>query len=384
MPDRKAQERPSLGGWIAAIGFALAVVIAAIAALGALYDRADAQEKTTAAAPIPVETATLRRRAAYETTALFLGRVEPARTARLAFERAGLVEAVLLDEADAAATDAPLARLDIAPLEIERRRLAAARDALAADLALADATLARAETLQARGHETGQSLDEARFGAAALTARIAETDAAIARIDLDIAKSTLRAPFAGVLAERLLDEGAVVAAGAEIGLWQETGRPQARIGLPAARASQLAPGARFTLEGPDGPVGATLVSISPEIDPATRTVAALFDLDASAPLANSALIRLPLTRDEPGPGAWAPLSALQEGRKGLWSVYLLTDTTEGPVVRRADVEALHVAEGRAFIRGPFPDGARVVVTGLNRLTQGQRVTPVAAEAEPGA
>ncbi len=376
-----ARRRPPLRAWLAAGLFGALVAAAGAAALLALHARAARDAPEAAAPPLPVRVATLRFQDGYAAEERFAGRVEPARSARLAFERAGLVAAVLVEEGDAVAGGAPVARLDADALGLERRRLEAQRRALEADLALGEATLARAETLRDRGFETGQTLDEARYRVAALKARIAETDAALAAVDLDLEKSVIRAPFAGVLARRLLDEGAVVSPGAALGLLQETGRPRARIGLPAARARALPPGFAATLETPAGPVAARLAAVSPEIDPATRTVSALFDLDPAADLAMGAVVRLPLLRREPGRGAWAPLSALQEGERGLWTVYVVEESADGPRARRAAVEALHVAGGRAFLRGPLPDGARIVAGGLNRLTANRLVAPVAEAAE---
>jgi RND family efflux transporter MFP subunit len=197
-------------------------------------------------------------------------------------------------------------------------------------------------------------------------------------VALDVAKSTLRAPFAGVLSTRRLDEGAVVAAGAELAMLQETARPQARVGVPADIAASLAPGAALTLETRTGGVEGALRAASPDVDPATRTRSLLVDLPAEAPLAMGELVRLVLSRPVADRGAWVPLTALQEGERGLWAIYLVApDGQGGHVARREAVEALHVEEGRAFVRGAFADGALLVTEGVNRVTQGQRVAPLA-------
>ncbi len=374
MADQAPASRTPLRAWLGAAVFAALVAGASAAAVIALHARAE-ETPGEARPPLPVRVAPLAFQEGYETLARHIGRVEPARATRVAFERAGLVAEVLVEEGDRVAEGAALARLDSDALRIERRRLKAARAALEADLALAEATLGRSETLRERGFETGQALDDARFRAQRLRASIAETDAALARVALDLEKSTLRAPFGGVFAAREADEGAVLPAGAPLGLLQETTRPQARIGLPPAQARRLSPGAVHTVETADGPVAATLVSLSPDVDPATRTVAALFDLPADAPVAMGAIVRLRLSETFPVEGAWVPLSALQEGERGLWTIYAVEEGPDGPEARRAAVEALHVADGRAFVRGPIPPETRIVVGGLNRIAQGQRVAP---------
>ena len=374
MTDCGDPSRITPRAWTGALLFALLVGGGGALAVAALHARA-ATEPAPPRPALPVRVAPLALQDGYETVERFIGRVEPARATRVAFERGGLVSEVVVEEGDHVEAGEILARLDAEALRIEGRRLEAARAALEADLALAEATLSRAETLRDRGFETGQALDDARFRTQRLRAAIEETDAALARVALDIEKSTLRAPFAGVLARRDADEGAVLQAGASVGLLQETGRPQARIGLPPARSRRLDKTRAHRIATQAGVAEARLVSVSPDVDPATRTVAALFALPANVRVAMGDVVRLELSRTIAVSGAWVPLSALQEGERGLWTLYAVEDGKEGPVARRAAVEALHVADGRAYVRGPLPDGARIVVDGLNRIAQGQRVDP---------
>ena len=63
-------------------------------------------------------------------------------------------------------------------------------------------------------------------------AGIDRVKAQIASIDIDIAKSKITAPFDGIVSSRLIDEGAVVAAGTPLLTVLEADRRQARIGLP--------------------------------------------------------------------------------------------------------------------------------------------------------
>jgi RND family efflux transporter MFP subunit len=368
--------RPGLRGWLGAGAVAILVAAGAAGTLASLHARAADARPDAAPPPMPVRVLRLERADGYEIEERFAGRIEPARETALAFERAGRVEAVLAEEGASVEAGQILARLDAAPLLIERDRLAAARAALEADLALAEATLARRRALTTRGHDSGQSLDEAQAARDALTARLRQNDAEAAAVALDIAKSELRAPFAGVLAERMIDEGAVVQPGAALARLQETGRPQARVGVPPDRARALAPGAEVAVETPAGTASARLVAVTPDLDPATRTVGLLLDVDPAAPVAMGDLVRLVLPRRVAEPGARAPLSALQEGERGLWTVYVVADGPEGPVARRESVEVVHVSAAGAFVRGAFADGALVVAEGVNRVTQGRRVAPI--------
>jgi RND family efflux transporter MFP subunit len=372
---------PKWRSWLSAAGFGALVAVATAGGVAALYARAAAPEAAAVAIPpVPVTVARLALADGYEAVDRLVGRIEPARETRASFERGGLVSEVLVDEGDRVTAGQPLARLDVAALALERERLAAARAAAEADLALARSTLERRAALTRQGHATGQSLDEARFSEASLEARLREIAAQEAQVALDIDKAEVRAPFDAVVAARLVDEGAVVAPGAGVARLQEVGRPRARIGAPVERARDLEPGMVVALDTAAGPVSARLVSISPDVDPVTRTVALRFDVDPAASPAMGDVVRLDLSRLQPGRGAWAPVGALREGVRGLWALSLVAPDADGFVTVETAVEVLHLAGDRAFVRGPFADGALAVAAGPSRLAPGQRVTPVAETA----
>lgn len=368
----------------AAIKLALVLLVAAGVHLGVdtLRQRAEARigEGETQPAPLPVATMRLRLESGYDIEDRFLGRLEPARRAALAFERGGLVTEVLVDEGAVVAAGDPLARLDTAELQAERTRLVAQQAQVAAALDLARRTLERQEALGDRGHASTQRLDEAQLSAAVEAARAAEIGAAIARLDVDTAKSVLTAPFAGTIGARSADPGAVVAAGAPVVELHETEAPIARVGIAPAAAGDLVPGARAMLTIDGAAVAARLVAIRPDLDPATRTVTALFEPLRPTRAAFGATVELRLPRRIEEPGYWVPLAALVEGRRGLWSVLVAASTTgeDARIVREA-VEVLHVADERAFVRGTLFPGAALVAGGAHRVAPGQRVLLANAE-----
>ncbi|WP_029029732.1 efflux RND transporter periplasmic adaptor subunit [Salinarimonas rosea] len=365
------------------IGVVAAVGAGVLGGVGVLRDRADARAEAARAepAPLPVSVTRLVREDGYTVEDRFLGRLEPARAADLAFERAGLVVAVLVDEGDAVAAGAPVARLDVAALEAERARLVAQRDQIAAARDLAGRTLARQEALGDAGHASTQRLDEARLAAAVEAARAAEIAAAIARLDIDLDKAILRAPFAGTIAARSVDEGAVVAAGAPVVSLMESAAPIARVGLSPEAAAALAPADRVRLAIGEESLPARLVALRPDLAPATRTVTALFAPDRPPTAAFGTTVALHLPRRVETPGYWLPVAALSEGRRGTWSVLVAEEAggdAPARVVREA-VEVLHVADERAFVRGTLTPGTALVAGGAHRVTPGQAVVLAQAE-----
>ncbi|MDD9718956.1 efflux RND transporter periplasmic adaptor subunit [Dinoroseobacter sp. PD6] len=322
---------------------------------------------------LPVQTAPLVIEDSYAVTARFTGQVEPARSADLGFEAGGTLAEVLVDEGDRVAAGDVLARLDIRAQQADRAAQVAARDAARARRDLAELTSARQERLAASDFASAQRADEARFRLAEAEAQIAQADAAILALDVALSKSQITAPFDGTIAARLRDEGARLGGGTPVLRIEETEAPQLRVGLPDALAQTLGPDATFPVTLPGGTATATLDRLRPDLDPVTRTRAAVFTLDRPAP--SGTLATLEMTREVPGRGAWVPLSALSEGIQGLWTLYLLDD---GDILRRESVEVLHATGTRAFVTGTFPQAARYVPAGAHRIAPGQRVAPTPA------
>ncbi len=354
---------------------AAALVIVAVAAGGirVLHARTDAEVNPAPTPPLPVAVLTVERVDGYEILERFAGRLEPARQTSMGFERGGLLVDVLVDEGDRIEAGAVIARLDTAPLRVERRRLLATRAQRAAERELSQLTETRQRELADKGHASVQRLDEARLGTAALDAAIAQIDAQIAAIDIDIEKSEIRAPFAGLVADRYADEGQVLDARAPVAELLEADRAEVRIGLSPEAAAALRPGDSLYLNAGTDRIEASLKALRPDLATGTRTVPGLFALSRPPTMPFGEVVELIVPRGISTPGTWLPISALSEGPKGLWVTTTVVDGPDGPISGREAVEVLHIDGSNVFVAGTLADGAQVVVAGHNRLVPGQRV-----------
>ncbi|MEM0906299.1 MAG: efflux RND transporter periplasmic adaptor subunit [Pseudomonadota bacterium] len=334
---------------------------------------AEASENAPLAAPaLSVEVAPLVITDGYTVDRRFSGQLEPAQESVMGFELPGTVAQILVDEGEMVAEGTLLARLDTRLIDAERRGLEASRKALEAQAELARRTTERQTTLQARGFASSQALDNAALSLAELEARLAEIDAGILRVDIRKEKSELRAPFAGQATMRYVDTGASVNAGSPVVTLVETARPQFRVGLsPQLLAHLPEEGAMVHFGGKSHQVA--LSSVLPQLDPATRTRTALFDVLGDDHPAFGETGVMTLTELVPAVGAMVPLSALQEGPRGLWQIMTVEGSAPSESVSPEAVELLFTDGARAYVRGTFQDGARYVVDGLHRLVPGQRV-----------
>lgn len=107
-----------------------------------------------------------------------------------------------------------------------------------------ESTQTRMHGAEALLHEAQHELQELQNGTraeqvAAQRSIVAQLDAQLTDLAIDIADSTLRAPFDGVVAGRLVDEGTVVAPGTAVLRVVESDVLEAWVGLPVRDAAAI-------------------------------------------------------------------------------------------------------------------------------------------------
>lgn len=321
-----------------------------------------------AAPPTPVDVAVLQAEEGFGVIRAFVGQVEPRKTAAIAFELAGRLDRIAVDEGDLVTQGQVIATQDTELLLSDQTRLEASRDAISAQLEFALQTLERSEALSARGFASQERLDQALATRNELTSRIAEIDANLRSIAIQLEKSTLTAPFEGQITRRAVDGGEALSPGQMVVELVEAGVPQIRVGVPLTiDATDLA---QVTVTVDDVAYPATLASLRPDIDPVTRTRTALFDVTSARPLVFGQTATLNIEMSVAQQGVWLPLRSLKEGARGQWTL-LVVDADD--VVRNASVEVIHSQSDRVYVQGSFPPGTRMILEGPQRVTPGQKV-----------
>lgn len=328
-------------------------------------------------APMPVAATLYRQQSTFTRDGSYLGVIRAGSDSVVGFEVAGVLtslaatEGLRVSPGDVLAqlgTDRRQARLDAAAATYER---------VVAERAQAEARAERIARLVEDGSASEQDYDDARFAAQALAA--AENTAAAQRqsAQLELEKSTLRAPFEAVVAERLAQTGAVVAPGTPVLRLVTAAGREAHVGVPADVARRLVPGDAYPLLLQGEQVTAELRSIRDDLDPNTLTVGAVFDLPANTSVAVGESAVLKIAETVHSVGGWLPISALLEAPRGLWDVLTITPDTEGKQrARRESVEILYARGNEVFVRGTLPSEVAVVAAGLQRISPGDLVEPV--------
>lgn len=386
---------------------------------------------------LAVATTQLRAVKSYTTTQTYTGEVTAQRASELGFERAGELVWLNVDRGDSVKTGTLIAKIDTRNLEAQRLQLVAQKARAIAvleelqngprreDIAVARAQVRdleaqlqleqikrnRRENLWREGAVPREQLDEIAYGSNALSEKLAaarseleallagtrkeqiaaqeaavkQLEANIADLEITIAKSTVRAPFSGIIAVQRLDEGTVVNAGQSIVRLVENVSPEVEIGVPVKVAAQLQPRSHQRVQIGNKTYDATITSILPEVNPATRTRTVVLALPLSTlqAVAPQQIARLEIQQTVPITGYWLPTTALVRGERGLWSCYALAEaekhikTTEKQLyqVERREVEVLHTKGERVLVRGTIQAGNRVIVDGTQRIVPGQLVRP---------
>ena len=410
--------------------YAVVVMIAVVAtaiSLG-LAGRENVAESPSEATLLPVKTIVARHVSSYSERRSYTGLISAARTSNLAFHRSAELVEVLVDDGDEVAIDQPLARLDSRRLLTQRDQLVAQRSEAASRLeelqngpraeviAAARAEvidLAAQAELAKRSHVRNQSLSvnravtkhsfdnselslkaaDAKHAAAqsrlaelvagtraeqikAQAAAVEQLDAMQADIAIEIEDSTLKSPFAGQIAERLVDEGAILSPSTPVLRIVETGVVAARIGLPASVAARLKVGMHQSVLVDGQRFSTSVDALSPEVDLATRTrlVILRFPSGTSHAVVPGQVARLEMNATIEADGIWLPLDALSRGTRGLWTAFVAANIEgQSAIVERREVEIAHTDGDRALVRGTVFDGDRVIISGTHRIVPKQRV-----------
>ncbi|QDF75944.1 MULTISPECIES: efflux RND transporter periplasmic adaptor subunit [Shewanella] len=311
----------------------------------------------------------------YDTTQVFTGSIRAGNTTAIGFELAGKIKQLAVDSGNHVKQGELLAKLDTSLLEAEKRELMANLAQNKADRELAQSTLKRTQALKQQGYASDQQIDELKGQLSSLQAAEQRLRAAIEANALRIEKSTLVAPFDGVIAKRNNNLGEVVALGAPLFTLIQHNNPQAIVGVPVSLAQSLQDRQELQLTVNDSPYLATVAGIGAEVNPITRTVPVRLTLPPDAKVINGELAYLHHNKTVTAQGFWVPISSLTDGLRGLWNLYVLVE--QGPnqyLIERRDIEILYAHGDQAYIRGALNAQERFVTQGLHKVVVGELVT----------
>lgn len=269
-----------------------------------------------------------------------------------------------------------IARLDTARVELAIRDNEAALKRLEANAALLRTQRDRLQTLAAQQVVSRNQIDEAESRLAMAEQEVEQARVARDRARLERTRSSIRAPFAGQVAERLRMTGEFVAIGEPLVRLVDTGNVEVLARAPLAAAAALARGQRVRVIEGDREVTSEIRSIVPVGDERSRMLEVRVALARAAwPIGAAVQVELPS-----GP-AQRTMTVPRDAvvlRQGATHVFRIG---AGDKAERVTVATGAGRADRIEVSGEIAAGDRVVVRGAERLQPGQRVTIQAGEAE---
>lgn len=309
-------------------------------------------------------------------TEAYPGEVHARYEPELAFRIAGKVSKRLVDSGARVRRDQPLAELDPEDVRLQLEATRAQVAAAEANLQTVRSEYQRYRTLLERKLVSQSQFDNVensyRAGEARLKQIRAEYD--VARNQADYA--VLRAPQDGVIAQRRLEVGQVVAAGQTVFTLAADGDREVAIGLPEHAIERLRIGQSVSVElwsQPDRRFDGHIRELSPAADPQSRTFAARVAFDdakVSAEIGQSARVYIASAGEVPLAVPLAAVSA-EGGQPFVWVVDPATSTLQRRAVRIGPF-----AEDRVPVLSGLKADDWVVAAGVQVLREGQRVRPV--------
>ena len=365
--------------YVAIVVFTAALVLLLVAAgIG------NAAQTPQARAPMSVVTGTVKVQQQFETPISVFGLVESPKSTSLSFDTGGQIEEVLVEEGDAVSKGDVVARLDTQRLRAQQEELNASLVRVKADLDLAKINNDRTQSLVDRKLESAQRLDETNASLSVANARVDEIEASLNSMNVALDRAVLYAPFDGQVNRRFFDEGSVVNVGtAVIGITSNE-QFQARFAVPADIIDQFDIGESVTLRiGEQNAAGVVTQRLAVR-NIQTRTVDILVTLNSNDKVRPGDMAILFGARSHNEQGSWLPVTALSNGLRGLWRVFVLSDAAQserGTALEARVVEVVYTDGNNAFVRGALKDGDRYIVDGTHKLSPGQRVSAASASTQ---
>lgn len=344
-------------GLLTAAGLALAL---AVGCGGAQDESAEAGEAAQERA-VPVRTVVVQPETTVETLDLPAD-LGPDRRAVLAAEVSGTVESLEVGEGQGVRTGQRLATVDTRALV----------------QAVAEARAVYERALDE--HQRAEALFEKRSVTRSdLVAARSERDVAAARLasaELQLEKSRLDAPWAGVVSATRVEVGDYVVPGQAMVELVDVDPIEVRAPVPAVDVPFVAEGEPVTIHVSSFPgeeLTGTVVRLAAELDQAARTL----DLEAEIPnpdgrLRPGMLARIEIPRRTLEGALLVPIQALID-LEDRQVVYVVEGAGDGARAERRTVQLGATIGERVVVERGLTPGDRVIVQGQNRVAPGQRV-----------
>jgi RND family efflux transporter MFP subunit len=201
----------------------------------------------------------------------FIGTVYYQEVSDVASEISGLAEAVKFEEGQRVKKGQILVQLGSEILRKNHQATVSTYEQVLSELEIARIDLIRKEKLFKRKSIAEQTYDEERFQVIGLEKRAASLKAQVERIEIELRKKIIRAPYAAVVLERRVDRGEWIAEGASVAVLAKDDVVDIVVDVPERFVPYVRRGMTIRAAINGHHVDGKVIAIVPRGDIATRT-----------------------------------------------------------------------------------------------------------------
>ena len=303
----------------------------------------------------------------------FTGTTQPIDQTVVKARVAGRLAEVLVREGDKVAKGQLLARFETTELQAKVNERQSAVDAARAELRWASRDRSDKETLSTRNIVSQSAADQARSTAENRTSMVAVSEAQLEVARKNLADAEVRAPFAGVVGERIANQGESLPIDGKIVALLDTSHVEIAAQMPAADVIRMKVGqtASVTLEGfGDRVFNGQITRISPTTQAGSRSIPVYVEItDRHEALRGGLFGTGSVMVQEKGHALAVPSSAMRKDDQGEYVLVI-----ENDVLVRKPVGAVRTwSRGELVELKGLESGMTVVSAPLPGLRAGQRV-----------
>lgn len=288
-----------------------------------------------------------------------------------------VIAEILFEEGSRVSQGDLLIRLDDRKPRAKLALAVAALDSARATARLSEQRLVRHKSLVSEkliSEEEFESI-EAQFQEA--EAAVREQSAAVTLAERELDDFYLRAPFSGIVGEKLVDVGNYVSDGTQLTVLIRTDPLEISFRAPDRFADRIRVGTHVSIvpSGGDDPIEGEIDFIDPRIDPSTRMLSLRASVSNVAErLLHGQFVQVTILIEERSGQVVIPEEAILSASGDTWA-FVVNDG----VAQRRDVTLGERRPPKVEVRDGIEAGAIVVVGGQHRLHDGVRVTSVTEE-----
>ena len=330
------------------------------------------ENPTTRSQPVPKVVVEEAKLSVIESKLQTKGLVKPWKLANLSFQIAGkLIQGPLELGTPVAAAGTVIAKLDDADYRVQVEAAQHQMSLVAVDTERTKRDLDRYEQLFKESAISQKDMDDIRDQYKAALAKAGQAESSFKQATLMVEHSTLTAPFAGLILDRLSEQGEMVSAGTPVVILGQTDRVKVAITVPSDQINVWKKNTKAVVFAQNGhKYDAMVYKVSPEAKGDTGS----FEIELAVDNSKNEFIPGQVVTVEhkvsSEKGLWVPLKSVVSYGEELKYIYVLNPNN---LVKRSNVKLGSLAGEKVRVIEGLKAEDKIVVTMPESLRDGDRV-----------